>query len=49
LIRIIDKRNFSQWKKYFKEEFVNAGGINLKEISKPWKASYMKTCISQKS
>jgi hypothetical protein len=34
--------------KYFKEEFVTAGGINLKKlISKPWKASYMKTYISQ--
>jgi predicted flavoprotein YhiN len=49
LIQSIDKRNFSsEWKSTFKEEFVTAGGINLKEInSKPWKASYMKTCISQ--
>jgi predicted flavoprotein YhiN len=49
LIQSIDKRNFSsEWKSTFKEEFVTAGGINLKKlISKPWKASYMKTCISQ--
>jgi hypothetical protein len=33
--------------KYFKEEFVTAGGIKKKLISKPWKASYMKTYISQ--
>jgi predicted flavoprotein YhiN len=31
-IQSIDKRNFSsEWKSTFKEEFVTAGGINLKE------------------
>jgi predicted flavoprotein YhiN len=34
LIQSIDKRNFSsEWKSTFKEEFVTAGGINLKEIN----------------
>jgi predicted flavoprotein YhiN len=34
------KRNFSsQRKSTFKEEFVTAGGIDLKSISKPWKAN----------
>jgi predicted flavoprotein YhiN len=34
LIQSIDKRHFSsEWKSTFKEEFVTAGGINLKEIN----------------
>lgn len=33
-------------KSTFKEEFVTAGGIDLKEINfKPWKAKFMKTFI----
>jgi predicted flavoprotein YhiN len=33
-------------KSTFKEEFVTAGGINLKEVNfKPWKANCTKTCI----
>jgi predicted flavoprotein YhiN len=43
----INKENFSsQRKSTFKEEFVTAGGIDLKKsISKPWKVNYMKTYI----
>jgi predicted flavoprotein YhiN len=38
----------SEWKSTTKEEFVTAGGINLKEINfKTMETSYMKTYISQ--
>jgi hypothetical protein len=37
---------FKSTEKYFKEEFVTAGGIDLKEINfKPWKVNCMKTSI----
>jgi predicted flavoprotein YhiN len=47
LIQSIDKRNFSNGKVLL-EEFVTAGGINLKEINfKTMESKLHETCISQ--